>query len=146
MENRPAYVCWRVETFDHILSYKLRPWLHGCILLCVELFCFPFLHLFTLDLHSFSSPYLPLPSQDIIHLMESTWDGIHEGTSTTSLRFLEIILRFLRLEVSTFVFLSFCKMLFMNKLKFSSLFVCFVLSDSCPAFFLLIATTSNKNF
>jgi hypothetical protein len=50
-------------------------------------------------------------------------DGIHE--SAISLRFLGIILRFLRLEVSTFVF-PFYKMLFMNKLVFSSLTDCFV--------------------
>ncbi len=52
-------------------------------------------------------------------------DGIHE--STISLRFLEIILKFLRLEVSTvLLFLPFYKMLFMNKLEFTSLVDCFV--------------------
>jgi hypothetical protein len=45
-------------------------------------------------------------------------DEIHE--STVLLRFLGIMLRFLRLEVSTFV-LPFYKMLFMNKLVFFSL-------------------------
>jgi hypothetical protein len=42
-----------------------------------------------------------------------TRDGIHE--STISLRFLGIILRFLRLEVCTFVYAS-QNMIFMNKL------------------------------
>jgi hypothetical protein len=49
-------------------------------------------------------------------------DGTHE--SKISLTFLELILRFLRLEVSTFVFvsMSFYKVLFMKKkLEFSSL-------------------------
>jgi hypothetical protein len=48
-------------------------------------------------------------------------DGTHE--STISLTFLEIILRFLTLEVPTFVciLMSFYEVPFMNKLEFSSL-------------------------
>jgi hypothetical protein len=44
--------------------------------------------------------------------------------STISLRFLRITLTFLRLKISTF-FVSFYKMLFTNKLEFSSLIDCF---------------------
>ncbi len=52
-------------------------------------------------------------------------DGIHE--STISLRFLRITLIFLRLEIFLRSFLSFYKMLFSNKLEFSSLIDRFVL-------------------
>ncbi len=58
---------------------------------------------------------------------------IHE--ITISLRFLGIILRILKLEVSTLV-LHFYKMLFMNKLEFSSLIDCFVwISETIGAWY-----------
>ncbi len=66
-----------------------------------------------------------LPSPNFPECKYCTYrDGIHE--STISLSFLGIILRFPRLEVSTFAVMPYYKMLFMNKLKFHSLMDGFV--------------------
>jgi hypothetical protein len=116
MVNRPTYVCWLIENFDHRLSFKMRPWLHGCILLCVELFCFPFLHLLFCTLFIYIPPP-PFPRHNPfngINLRWNSWrDNFVEGSGTD----LEIsqtwgfYLRFLSLYI----------MIFMNKLEFSSL-------------------------